>query len=339
MNESSFAEKQQIEEFLERNREAREYLMYLKRVWSYSAGKRKNWDVESAWKRLAHDAGIEKSHLLSDKKSVTGYETEHRRSYRYRGSRIGGVPVLAVALLIIVLIPFLVMWQSGLFNRMGEEEVAQREVVTKKGQYSRMTLSDGTTVLVSPESTIQFPERFTTDIREMSLEGEAYFSVVNNPERTFRVRAGGAVIDVLGTSFNVNTQTSRIGSVDVIVSDGTVSLKGEHELVDRAVTIRRGMMSSWNREVGASPPVEVDLTTSLAWIRGELIFEGTPMREVIVQLERRYNIIIQVEDESILARRLTATFGSESIDEIIKNIALSINVAYRKDNDNFFYLK
>jgi transmembrane sensor len=339
VNESPPEEREQVEELLKGNEEARKYLSYLESVWMNYRGKKIEWNVESAWNRFSQTTGIKGSETF-DHDNVKGkYIDDKGRRPRHRDSKFTAIYKIAAIIILMVLTPLFVVWQAGLFKQVNEEGIVYRDVVTNKGQFTRITLSDGTRVLLNAVSTVSIPELFVGDVREIRLEGEAFFEVVRDVKRTFRVHAGGALIEVLGTSFNVNTRASENGEVNVVVSEGAVSLKGQEELDEQAITIQKGMMSTWSKEKGTSIPEDVDVENILAWVRGELIFEGTPLREVIIQLERRFNIFINVEDESILSRRLTARYQAETIDEIIKNVALTIDITYRKENDNFYFLK
>jgi len=338
-NESTPEERKQVEKLIAENEEARNYLLYLEKIWKRFSEKKARWDINRAWKRLSLEAGIDNTPITGEKSSNHRLQYERWKDYRYHRSRFTGITKVAASLLFLILIPLLLIWQTGGFKQTGEAEIAQREVVTTKGQFTKIRLSDGSSILLNAESILKFPERFPDNIREMWLEGEAYFEVSDDSERSFRVNASGALIEVLGTSFIINSRMSENGGVSVVVSEGVVSLRSEEESNEQAVTIEEGMMSRWDLMTGASAPVIVDLQRELAWIRGELIFESTPLVDVITQLERRYNIIIQVEDESILQRRLTANYYVEPIDEIIKNVALSVGITYRKENDQIYLLK
>jgi transmembrane sensor len=338
-NETTPEERKQVEKLLEENEEARNYIKSLQEIWMNAREKKVDWDVEKAWENFSRIIGLQQTTPLNHMPPVRRTLDERKRLYGNRTSRASAGFKFAAVFIFMILSPLFFMWKSGFFTGINEEEIIQREIITKKGQFTRITLSDGTRVFLNAESVLNFPERFTGENREVRLEGEGYFEVILDPHRRFRILAAGAVIEVLGTSFNVNTRTNQTKIVSVVVSEGVVALRGEGEFDERGVTINEGMMSSWTKDREASAPVKVDLQNMLAWMRGELIFESTPLKDVIIQLERRYNIVINVEDESLLSRRLTASYSVETIDDIIKNVALTINVSYRKENDNFYFLK
>ncbi len=338
LNESPSGERDEVQKLIDTNEDARKFLSELERIWAQSRSKNVDWDVDRAWDRFT--TAVESGEPQSTETAADiPAPPMGRRIHAHRPSHIPAVFKVAAVVILVVLTPIYIMWKSGLFESKITNEITMRDVVTGKGQFTRIVLSDGTRVLLNSVSALAIPERFSGDAREVRLDGEAFFEVAHNANRPFRVFAGDAQIEVLGTSFNVNARSSESSDVRVAVSEGSVSLKGKGDLNEQAVTILKGMMSTWSKEMGSSAPVFADVSTMLAWMRGELIFESTPMREVIVQLERRYNIIIGVDDPSILTRRITARYQSESIDEIIKNIALTIDVAYKKENDSFYLMK
>ena len=218
-NESPPEERKQAEKLLKENDEARKYLSYLENVWMNSRERKVKWDVENAWNRFSQEAGIEERSLIGKHTPTDRIPYNRERNYRYHGSGSSTFLKVAAIVLVIVFTPLFFMWNSGFFNGVVEQEIVERNVTTKKGQFTRITLSDGSRVMLNAESSLDFPERFTGEDREIYLEGEAYFEVVNDADRRFRVYAEEAMIEVLGTSFNVNARLIEYGSVNVIVSE------------------------------------------------------------------------------------------------------------------------
>ena len=89
-------------------------------------------------------------------------------------------------------------------NKTGMEDslVFNTLIVPKGGEYS-LELPDGTVVWVNSESSLRFPEKFTSNRREVFLEGEAYFEVKKDANRPFYVHTEVGKVRVLGTAFNV----------------------------------------------------------------------------------------------------------------------------------------
>ena len=75
-------------------------------------------------------------------------------------------------------------------------------VVPLKGEYN-ITLCDGTQVWLNSSSSLRYPVIFSDSVREVHLEGEAFFIVTENKEKPFIVTTKDYSIKVLGTAFNV----------------------------------------------------------------------------------------------------------------------------------------
>jgi len=83
----------------------------------------------------------------------------------------------------------------------------------------------------------------------------------------------------------------------------------------------------------------VDVDRYLAWTKGVLAFDGTPLSEVMPALERWYNVEIRLSDSALAARRLTATFQNEPIDLVLKRIALTLGLLVERGDGSVFLLR
>ena len=79
-----------------------------------------------------------------------------------------------------------------------------------------------------------------------------------------------------------------------------------------------------------------DIARSTAWTKGELVFDNTPMPQIIKMLERWYGVTIRVTDESIMNYKLTATFTSESIGRVMELIKFSSMIDYTIEGNQIY---
>lgn len=149
-----------------------------------------------------------------------------RRGSMWRWS-LGTAALAAVALL------GFVMWPSSAPQSATSEPpvwvLSPGARVTASAQPSEVRLDDGSTIALSPHATIRGVAR-SDDELSLELEaGEAAFEVAPDPHRTFRVRSGDVLVQVLGTAFTVRREDHR---VTVEVSRGRVEvLRGEERSV------------------------------------------------------------------------------------------------------------
>ena len=103
-----------------------------------------------------------------------------------------------------------------------ELEVVYLTKTTQRGEKATVTLSDGSTIRLNAESSVSFPRRFIGDTRAITLTGEAFFTVIRNPDKPFTVKTADLITNVLGTSFNVKAFAED--EVQVTVTSGLVQV-------------------------------------------------------------------------------------------------------------------
>jgi transmembrane sensor len=168
--------------------------------------------------------------------------------------------------------------------------------------------------------------------RLVYLNGEAYFNVMGIP-RGFEVVTDAGVVQVIGTSFNVLARENR---VEVAVEKGVVALRGlPDEQVETVVQIPAGHKSIKGKNAPALIPMPVQIESYLSWRRGRFVFDQTPLSDVIRNLERTYNVRIDLRGQDIEDIRVTGEFGREPLMQILNEICWSANLRYRQEEDTF----
>jgi transmembrane sensor len=213
-----------------------------------------------------------------------------------------------------------------------------REIVTARGQRATVELRDGSHVTLGADSRLSIPADFGEATRTVTLDGEAYFDVVHDARRPFDVRTGFAVTRVLGTRFGVRGE-SDVESVDVVVASGKVALRRLDDSTT-AVVLTDGQRA----RIGPSGAAEIDREVAadrwLAWTTGELVFDRTPLSEVVRTLERWYDVRVVLDDSTIAVRRATAIVRSDqSPGDVVRAIALSLHLEARQEGPLVYRLR
>src|SRR5688572_15893212 len=91
-----------------------------------------------------------------------------------------------------------------------------------RGTKSTITLTDGSKVWLNADSKLQYPEVFSGNLREVYLNGEAFFEVTKNPSRPFIIHLANGTVRVLGTSFNIRAYDNE-KTVETSVTTGKVA--------------------------------------------------------------------------------------------------------------------
>lgn len=176
---------------------------------------------------------------------------------------------------------------------------ALNTITTPKGRQYHVILPDGTEVWLNAASSIQYPVAFKGSIRRVKISGEVYFEVASKSWQPFVVETNQMKLEVLGTSFNVNTYndektirtTLLTGAVKVTPQPGSV--RNTHHLVlvpgQTAVLSKPDAPGGSTLSVIATP----DADKIIAWKNGLFNFDGMDLFSVMRQLERWYNIDVQ----------------------------------------------
>jgi len=185
------------------------------------------------------------------------------------------------------------------------------EFVTGPTELATARLSDGTVVRLAPSTRLRVGER--SDRREVWLDGKAFFAVAADDQTPFtvRTRAGDAL--VLGTRFEVDVTTENL---QVLVVEGKVAVGAPEQRVE----VEAGQVSRARSGIVPEVSAAVDVAGHLDWMGPFFAFENTPLRQVAVELEARYSLRVKIADSSLESRTVTAWFGDESPEAVLRVI-------------------
>lgn len=194
-------------------------------------------------------------------------------------------------------------------------------VTAPRGEMASVTLPDGSTVELNSGSQIQYDRFFTYTNRTIDLEGEAFFSVQQG-EHPFVVNANKSAVKVTGTAFNVRSWSKEfLKETEVTVAEGSVDFYPV-DFPEHSVTIRKGELSRWTVEMAQpTAPEAVSIDKILGWRNQKLMFNNKPLLVIFQELERRFDVEIQLYDTSMARETLTAFYARpENIESVIKDI-------------------
>lgn len=160
------------------------------------------------------------------------------------------------------------------------------DYATGIGEWKTVALSDGSTVQLNARSALSVG--FDRARRLVSLtEGQAAFSVADDPARPFLVSAAGGQTRAAGGQFDVDI---RPDDVAVTVLHGDVSVTA-----GRAMTATANQRILYDGQGALTKVAEVDADTETAWRRGKLVFNDRRLTDVVAEVERyRYGKIVLV---------------------------------------------
>jgi len=206
----------------------------------------------------------------------------------------------------IVVISFVAYWALRLFT--------VPAFTTSIGEQRTMKLADGSLLVLNTRSHVEV--KFKEKSREVRLlEGEALFVVAHDVKRPFRVAAGGAVIQAVGTQFNVRR---KLSTTEVSVIEGRVQVSPDNnarlptgsEAPPRLLVAGEEAVVSPDgrilKQTAAAP------STALAWRQRRLVFRDNTLADVAAEFNRYNETQIRVEGDGARNRLLTGAFEADN---------------------------
>lgn len=212
------------------------------------------------------------------------------------------------------------------------KEVSFVYVDVPLGKKQKLTLTDGTVIILNSGTTLRYPLQFEADKREVFLDGEAFFEVAKDPHKPFLVHTKKTSTRVLGTRFNL---LSRGTSTDILtVEEGRVQFTAV-DCVDTMI-VTANMQSIYDGAMMTVNTIKSDLFN--AWTKEELIFNNQTLREVIPELERWYAVQIICTDAEILNYQVKGKFKQASLATVLHDISFAMSLKYKiKDKEVSLY--
>lgn len=216
--------------------------------------------------------------------------------------------------------------------------------VSNPGINSLIVLPDSSTVRLNGSSKLTVPMKFASDTRELFLSGEGYFDIRHHDDWPMTIHTSkGVDVKVLGTTFDLSAYDSD-DNVKLTLIEGSVVLKEagsgrEHHIRPLEEIQLPAPVEKTGQEAPAPVIKHADIQKNTAWVKGELVFDNTPMPEIVKQLERWYGVHIHIVDEEVLSYRLTATFTTESITRVLDLIRFSSMLQYDMNGKEVYIRK
>lgn len=199
-----------------------------------------------------------------------------------------------------------------------------------------VTLNDGTVVWLNGSSKLTYFTDFSGNERVVQLTGEAFFDVTKFPDKPFIIEANNSRITVLGTSFNVRSRIAE-GMTEVVVKTGKVRL--ENSAGDKKVELIPNQKGVYDVSNNTVTEMEEKDMNELAWHSDKLIFMNTPLSEVLSDLERQFEVEINLKDSNLNDCKYGATHKVEDgITSILNAIAETYKMTLKPIGNTSFEL-
>jgi transmembrane sensor len=226
-----------------------------------------------------------------------------------RKSRLGKPAILALAsVMLLVVTVILIARKTGQSTSTTNRPVASlTRKTTDRSESKYLLLEDSTKVWLNAASSLEFPDNFEKDKREVFLTGEAFFDVKHADKIPFIIHTGKISTTVMGTAFNIKAYPGQ-QNVTVSVSRGKVKVSDE---AGWATMLVKGEQVKVARTGNSNKERNVPVETIAAWQQGTLVYDDETLADITDDIQRVYNIEIKVNDPSIRELKISASFKKE----------------------------
>jgi transmembrane sensor len=167
-------------------------------------------------------------------------------------------------------------------------------VATRRGERLELGLPDGSHVVLGAESRLRYSTKDFAGARTLYLEGQGFFAVSHDPKHPFVVHARGASVQAVGTAFGVRAYHDD-STVDVAVAVGRVLMRAKASAPGADAMLDVGDLGQIDEAGRVTVHRGANLDSYLGWVRGRLIYDMAPAATVLRDLERWYDVSIQID--------------------------------------------
>lgn len=308
--EASDNEVKKFERWIEKDESNQIEFAILKQLWQNN-NRQKQYDLDKA--------------RINIQKKVREYKSKRRIFILRRIAAVLLLPLLTLSLLFYI-------------NKQKSTEITPEyiTVACQMGQQKNIKLPDSTTVKLNAGSRITFPSSFERQkYRDVAVVGEAYFDVTENESQPFIVRLGKVDVRVVGTEFNVNNYPDR-DRVNVYLNSGRVDLlqynaNKETPIVTKMKPKQLATLRKNSKRVKVQPMPSEEY---ISWVDGYLVFDETPIKEVLQRLSKWYDVTFEYENKEIEKDRFNANLKGKELKDVLEILSFTSGIEYTIINNS-----
>jgi transmembrane sensor len=206
----------------------------------------------------------------------------------------------------------------------GSGGITTLHLETRHGEQLSRRLADGSVLHLNTDTvvTIRYGK---TERLVMLTSGQAEFEVTHELDRAFRVIAGSAEVVDIGTQFDVRLdQNSTVvtvveGRVEVGPSPmrETLGKNAGQPQAARFVELAAGQQVSVAEGEWPAVPIAVDVQSTTAWLRQEIVFDHEPLERVAAEYNRYTTKPIEIATPALRNLPISGEFATNDPDTFI----------------------
>lgn len=301
--ETTNAEVQLLEAWVLESTENKQTFNQLKQSWILSGSKTEKVavDVDREWQVI--------NEKLFSEATVKSINSGRRRQMIWS---IAAAVVLLLAVSLWVLMPGNDLQQISTENQVAEN-----------------VLPDGSSVALNQYASLTFEKEFEATERRLKLTGDAFFEVERDEDRPFVVETEDVEVEVLGTSFYVDSRDEQ-PIVEVVVQSGVVAVSAN----DNRIVLNAGETGIYDKSTRELIKQANPDDNYLGWKTDTLIFENASLATVVHQLNRKFHAQIEMNVKDTTNCYMTVTFENKQLESILNLIESTLRITVVKEGEN-----
>jgi transmembrane sensor len=208
-------------------------------------------------------------------------------------------------------------------------------IINGPGEITTIALPDGSNITMRGKSTLRYDDDFNTTQRLISFEGEAFFDITGNPAKPFVIKTEDAVVEVIGTSFNVRAIEGEATTAVYVV---TGKVKVSNDKFKQAIALVPGETGVFSKREGSLLKIADENSNALSWKSKKLSFRKTSLYKVVESVEHYFDIQIGIENEKLRDCRFTSEFDNPTLEEVMEALTVSLDLTFTKNENGTYTL-
>lgn len=215
-------------------------------------------------------------------------------------------------------------------------QIPMQELYVPVGKQVNLTLADGTNVWLNSRTRLKYPAIFSGKERRVEIDGEGYFKVQKDADCPFRVQTDGGVVEVLGTTFNVEAYSSE-HNFRTSLLEGSVKItdnrNGEYLLSPDQMA---EMQADGSMKISAISDYD-----AFRWTEGIISLKNDSFESIMKKFEKYYGVTIKIECDNFAGVSYSGKFyHSDGLQYALKVLQRDIDFTYVSEQENhIIYIK
>lgn len=308
---------QELKEWIGASVENEKHFMQRQEIWFSATSQQEDaeYDKDKAFARFRERIANQTSGGKTARRDVRGF-----RYWRY-----------AAVVIALFSVSYFSYWRGGASVK---EDFSDIIVEAPLGSRTKLTLPDGTLVWLNAGSRMAYSQGFGVENREIRLTGEGYFEVKRDEDVPFLVQTSSLQVKVRGTKFNFRDYPDDLEAI-VSLSEGKVALNNLLKR-DKELFLSPNERGVLNKQDGEMHLESSNVSNALQWTNGYLFFDEELLPDVAKELERSYNVKIQIASDSLTTFRVYGNFvrREQTIVEVLEALSATRKIRYAVEGQN-----